>query len=145
MRWGRCRWSGSAPRRGVPLLPSSTTFPYIWLLAALPAFLLEVTFYYTLGVETMARAAGKAPAPAVALALTVAAVAPYCAAALAFGFFRWRFAGGDCFAGAAGIFLVRPAAAQRRGRLLFVVLMAAVFLANFERAEYDDPYPKLQL
>src|ERR1700733_10481602 len=59
-------------------------------LAALPAFLLEASFYYALGVERWRTRLERLPPGAVALALTTSAAAPYCAASLAFGFFRWQ-------------------------------------------------------
>src|SRR5579863_9131393 len=59
-------------------------------LAALPAFLLEATFYAVLGVESWRTRLDKLPPAAVAGLLTLAAALPYGAAALAFGSFAWQ-------------------------------------------------------
>src|SRR5713226_7744386 len=64
--------------------------PWATTLAALPAFLLEVSFYYVLGVERLRARLEKLPPAGVAAALTVAAALPYCAASLALGSFHWR-------------------------------------------------------
>src|SRR5258708_40037672 len=59
-------------------------------LAALPAFLLEATFYSILGVERWRTRLEKRHPAAVAGLLTLAAAVPYAAASLAFGGFRWQ-------------------------------------------------------
>src|SRR5580700_6908887 len=64
--------------------------PAATMLAALPAFLLEATFYFVMGVEGLRTRIEKLPPAVVALALTLAAVAPYSAASLALGSFRWQ-------------------------------------------------------
>ncbi len=113
--------------------------------AALPAFLLEATFYFVLGVERWRARLEKLSPAGVAAVLTLAAVAPYTAAGLEFGFFRWQSLG--IIALLAGVvsfwYVLLPHTPATD--LLFVLLMAAVYLANFERTEYIDPYPKLQL
>ncbi|HEY1754285.1 MAG TPA: CPBP family intramembrane glutamic endopeptidase [Bryobacteraceae bacterium] len=119
--------------------------PLHLVLAALPAFLLEASFYYTLGVERWRAQLEQLPPAAVALALTLSAAAPYCAASLAFGFFRWESLA--AILGLAGVASFWYVLLPHKGAadLLFVVFMAAVFLANLERREYTDPYPKLTL
>jgi uncharacterized protein len=114
-------------------------------LEALPAFLLEATFYYALGMERWRARLERLPPAAVALAVTLSAGAPYCAASLAFGFFRWESLA--AILGLAGVASFWYVLLPHRGAadLLFVVFMAAVFLANLERHEYIDPYPKLPL
>lgn len=113
--------------------------------AALPAFLLEATLYYALGVERWRMRLEKLPPAAVALVLTLAAIAPYSTAALAFGFFHWRSLA--VLALLAGLVSFWYVLLPHNGAtdVLFVLLMAVVFLANFERTEYLNPYPKLQL
>src|SRR5271167_3422427 len=64
--------------------------PWNLALAALPAFLLEASFYFALGQERWRARLEKFSPGVVALALTAAAAAPYCAASLAFGTFRWQ-------------------------------------------------------
>ncbi len=143
MLWLPLVWFGSA----IAAFIYSEQFhiPLHFVLAALPACLLEVTFYYALGVERWrARLEKLAPAGA-ALILTLAAVAPYCAAAGAFGFFRWKsLAVLVLLAGIASfwyVLLPHKGAAD----VLFVLFIAAIFLANVERGPYLNPYPKLQL
>lgn len=136
-------WLGSA--LAAFLYAEQSHIPFHLTTLALPAFLLEATFYFALGVERWRARLEKLPPAGVAFLLTVAAAAPYCAAALAFGFFRWQsLAAIALLAGAASFWYVllphKPAT-----DLLFVVFMAAVFLANFERTQYVNPYPKLQL
>ena len=114
-------------------------------LAALPAFLLEATFYFALGQERWRARLERLPPAAVALILTLSAAAPYCAAALAFGFFRWQSLA--AILGLAGVASFWYVLLPKKGAadILFIVFMAAVFLANLERREYIDPYPKLTL
>src|SRR5258706_15292766 len=64
--------------------------PWATAVAALPAFLLEVSFYYVLGVERLRARLEKFPPVGVAAAMTVAAVLPYCAASLPLRSFDWR-------------------------------------------------------
>jgi len=64
--------------------------PWATALAAFPAFLLEATFFYILGSERLRARMERLPSVAIATALTLAAVAPYCAASLALGSFRWQ-------------------------------------------------------
>jgi len=114
-------------------------------LLALPAFLLEASFYYTLGVERWRARLERLPPAGAALLLTVSAVAPYSAASLAFGFFRWQALA--AILGLAGVASFWYVLLPHKGAadILFVLFMAAVFLANLERREYLDPYPKLAL
>src|SRR5437660_4566995 len=64
--------------------------PWTTALAVLPAFLLEVSFYYTLGVERLRTRFERLSPAGVAAALTVAALAPYTLASIASGTFSWR-------------------------------------------------------
>jgi len=72
--WLACATAGYvfSLQRGIP---SSV------VLAALPAFLLEATFFLTLGVESWRKRLEKLRPAGVACVLVLAAVAPYCAAA----------------------------------------------------------------
>ncbi len=119
--------------------------PVNLVLKALPAFLLEASFYYALGVERWRARLERLPPAVVALALTFSAAVPYCAAALAFGFFHWQSLA--AILGLAGVasfwYVLLPH--EGAADLLYVVFMAAVFLASLERREYIDPYPKLTL
>jgi membrane protease YdiL (CAAX protease family) len=136
-------WFGSA--MAAYIYSRQYHIPLNLALEALPAFLLEASFYYTLGVERWRTRLERLPPAVVALILTLSAAAPYCAASLAFGFFRWQSLA--AILGLAGVasfwyvLLPHRAAAD----LLFVMFMAAVFLANLERRQYIDPHPKLTL
>jgi len=111
----------------------------------LPAFLMEVTFFYVLGSEKLRARIEKWPAAGIALALTVAAVAPYCEASWALGSFgRTAFLSIAGLAAVASFWYVllphRPAS-----DLLFLVLMGAVTIARILTHLYPNPVPKLQL
>lgn len=113
--------------------------------AALPAFLLEALFYFTLGKETWRARLEKLPPGVLALAMTAAAAAPYCAVAVAFGFFRWQ--GLLWVAGIAAVasfwyvvFPHRPAT-----DLLFLLFLAVMTLESRARSEFVNPYPKLRI
>jgi membrane protease YdiL (CAAX protease family) len=136
-------WLGSAA--AAYIYARQYHIPLHLVLAALPAFLLEASFYYALGVERWRTRLERLPAAAVALALTLSSAAPYCAASLAFGFFRWQSLA--AIIGLAGVASFWYVLLPHKGAadVLFVVFMAAVFLANLERREYTDPYPKLTL
>jgi CAAX protease family protein len=114
-------------------------------LAAFPAFLLEVTFYLALGLESWRARLEKLPRVAAGAALTLAAAAPYCAASLALGSFHWQAL--VWIAGLAAIasfwYVVLPD--KPATDLLFLLFMAAVYLSHWLRRQYGDPYPRLQL
>lgn len=104
--------------------------PISKVLAALPAFLLEATFYYALARDDVRARLEKLPRAALAVALTFAAIAPYSAAYLVLGGFRWRaiwwIAG---LAGAASFWfvLLPPVAAAD---LFFLIFIAVVWLSR---------------
>jgi membrane protease YdiL (CAAX protease family) len=115
------------------------------VLAALPAFLLEATLFLALGVETWRKRLEKLPPAGVAALLVLAAIAPYCAASLAFGSFRWQsLAVIALLAGLVSFWYIvlpqKPAA-----DLLLLALMAAVVLAKVFATLYVRPDPKLPL
>jgi len=114
-------------------------------LLALPAFLLEASFYYVLGTEGLRARIEKLPRAAVAALLTVAAVAPYAAASLALGSFRWQtllwIAGLAAAASFWYVLLPHNAAVD----LLFLFLMALVILTRVFRRLYVNPHPRLPL
>src|SRR5580704_3264528 len=66
------------------------SIPQATVLAALPAFLLEATFYYALAADKIRTRVEKLPPMTVAFALTAAAILPYLAASVALGSFQWR-------------------------------------------------------
>ncbi len=136
-------WFGSAT--AAYIYARQYHIPLHLALAALPAFLLEASFYYALGVEQWRTRLERLPPAAVAAALTLSAAAPYCAASLAFGFFRWQSLA--AILGLAGVASFWYVLLPHKGAadVLFVLFMAAVYLANLERREYIDPHPKLTL
>jgi len=114
-------------------------------LAVLPAFLLEVSFFYTLGVEALRARVEKFKPWTLALALTAAAVAPYCAATLLLHSFDWRSFGLlAALAALASFWYVllpdRPAV-----DILFLVFMAVIYLLKLFPQIYPAPHPRLPL
>src|SRR6185295_8055866 len=67
--------------------------PWAAALAVLPAFLLEVSLYFSVGVERLRFRLEKLPPAGVAVALVIAAAAPYSLAALAQRNFSWHSLG----------------------------------------------------
>src|SRR5450631_1760188 len=63
--------------------------PWSLALSALPAFLLELSFYFTLGTERLRARIEKFPPAGIASLLCAAALLPYSLAALALGTFSW--------------------------------------------------------
>jgi membrane protease YdiL (CAAX protease family) len=115
------------------------------VLAALPAFLLEATLFLALGVEGWRKRLETVRPAGVAALLVLAAIAPYCAASLAFGSFHWQsLAAIALLAGLVSFWYVvlpqRPAA-----DLLLLALMAAVVLTKVFASLYVRPNPKLPL
>jgi uncharacterized protein len=115
------------------------------VLVALPAFLLEATLFLALGIESWRKRLEKLRPVSVAALLVLAAIAPYCAASLAFGSFRWQaLAGIALLAGLVSFWYVvlpqKPAA-----DLLLLALMAAVVLAKVFPSLYVRPDPRLPL
>jgi uncharacterized protein len=118
--------------------------PQATVLAAFPAFLMEATFFYFLGVEK-ARTRIEKIGPTIAFALTAAALAPYLAASLALGSFSLRsFLWLAALAVAASfwyVFLPRSPVSD----LFFLFLMAIVMLTRIFSQIYVSPHPKLPL
>ncbi len=112
---------------------------------ALPAFVLEVTFYASLASERVRAGFERLPPVLFAALLTVSAILPYCLATLAFGTFEWRgLAAIAALAGAVSFWYVllpkSPAA-----DVLLLVFMAVVWIAKLFPEWYLCPYPKLYL
>jgi len=115
------------------------------VLAALPAFLLEATLFLTLGIESWRKKLEKLRPAGVAALLVLAAIAPYCAASLAFGSFRWQaLAGIALLSGLVSFWYVvlpqKPAA-----DLLLLALLAGVVLTKVFPSLYIRPDPRLPL
>jgi len=101
----------------------------IWLLA-LPAFVLEVTFYATLAFEKIRARLERLPPPLFAGLLTISAVLPYCLATTAFGTFQWRNLGFISILTAAVSFWYILLPKKPAADLLLLVFMATVWLAK---------------
>jgi len=119
--------------------------PWNLALSALPAFLLEATFYAVLGIERWRVRVEKLPPAAVAGLLTLAAAAPYCAASLAFGSFRWQSLASIAGLAAVASFWYAVLPQKVPVDLAFLLLVAMVVLTNALRRQYPDPYPKLRV
>src|SRR6266404_164400 len=115
------------------------------VLAALPAFLLELSFYYALGVERLRARLEKLSPAAVAAALVGAAIAPYVLASLAFGNFSWRSLGWLAVLAAVSAFWYVVFPHETPVDILFLVFIAAVWLSRVIPPLYAAPTPKLPL
>jgi membrane protease YdiL (CAAX protease family) len=152
------------------LYSQQQNIPSTVALSAFPAFLLEATFFYILCSERLRARLEKLPSAAIATVLTLAAVAPYCAASLALGSFRWESLGWLAALAATASFwyVLLPQKRTARGALpgtrkrsrpaalcailgsptsdiLFLSLMALVTLAKVFHRFYLSPHPKLPL
>jgi membrane protease YdiL (CAAX protease family) len=119
--------------------------PQPTVLAALPAFLLEATFYYALAADKVRARIEKLPPATVASALTAAAILPHLAASVALGSFQWRaflaLAALAIIASFWYVFLPKKAPFD----VVFLVFMAIVMLAHVFPRIYVSPHPKLPL
>lgn len=119
--------------------------PWSVAVAALPAFLLEISLFFVLGVERLRTRLEKLPRAALALVLTAAAAAPYCAASLALGSFDWRSAGIVAALAAAASFWFVVLPQGPLSDILFLVAVAVVWLVRILPPLYVDPHPRLPL
>jgi len=123
-------------QRGVP--PSV-------IFTALPAFLLEATLFLTLGIESWRKKLEKLRPAGVAALLVLAAIAPYCAASLAFGPFRWQSLAVITLLAALVSFWYIVLPQKPAADLLLLALMAAVVLAKVFPTLYIRPDDRLPL
>jgi len=121
------------------------SIPRAVVLAALPAFLLEATFYYALAVDSIRSRIEKLDRSTVAFALTAAAIAPYLAASLALGSFGWRaFLALSALAVVVSFwYVILPGKAGFD--IVLLGFMAAIMLAHVFPRIYVSPHPKLPL
>jgi membrane protease YdiL (CAAX protease family) len=136
--WAACAIAGC-------LYAIHQNIPWSMGLKALPAFLLEATFFYALAAERVRAKIEKLKPPSIALALIAAAVAPYCVASIAFGTFHLRaLLSIALLAAAAGfwyVWLPRNAGSD----VLFLVFVGVVWLSKILPGFYPRPIPKLPL
>lgn len=114
-------------------------------LRAFPAFLLEVTFFYVLGAERVRARIERLPRAVVAFLLMVAAVAPYCAASVALGSFQWESLAEIAVFAAAVAFWYILLPHRAPADLLFLFLVALVWLTRVFQPLYISPHPRLPL
>jgi uncharacterized protein len=104
--------------------------PWATALAVLPAFLLEVTLYFTMGVERLRLRLETLPPTGVATALVVAAAAPYALASLALRNFSWHSLGVIVALAVVAAFWYVVFPHQTAVDVLFLIFIAAVWLAR---------------
>ena len=104
--------------------------PWATALAVLPAFLLEVSFYFTMGVERFRLRLEKLPPAGVATVLVGAALAPYTLAALALHAFSWHSLGVIAALTVVVAFWYVAFPHQTSVDLLFLIFIAAVWLSR---------------
>ena len=136
-------WLACATAGYVYALQQGIATSVVW--AALPAFLLEATLFLALGVESWRKRLERLRPAGVAGILVLGAIAPYCAASLAFGSFHWQsLAAIGLLVGLVAFWYVvlpqKPAV-----DLLLLALMAAVVLTKVFATLYVRPDPKLPL
>jgi len=119
--------------------------PWATALAVLPAFLLEASLYFAMGVERLRLRLEKLPPAGVAVALVIAAAAPYALASLALRSFSWHSLGviGALVAVASFWYVVFPH--QTAVDVLFLIFIAAVWLARAIPPLYASPIGALPL
>ncbi len=133
------------PGESYSLIWPLQNIPWQAAAAALPAFLLEVTFYASLGSERARARLEKLPPPLFAILLAVAAIAPYCLATLALHTFSRTALGWIALLAAAVSFWYILLPKKPAADLLLLVFMATVWLAKLFPLWYLSPYPKLYL
>ncbi|HEY7337939.1 MAG TPA: CPBP family intramembrane glutamic endopeptidase [Bryobacteraceae bacterium] len=136
--WLACAIAGA-------LYAAQQNIPFHLAFLALPAFLLEATFYAVLGIERWRARLEKLPPAAVAGLLVVAAAAPYCAASLAFGFFHWQALAWIAGLAAVASFWYVALPDKAPVDIGFLLLLAIVVMTNILRRQYVNPVPKLRL
>ena len=119
--------------------------PWAIALAVLPAFLLEVTLYFTMGVERLRLRLEKLPPAGVAIALVAAAVAPYAVASLVLRNFSWHSLGVIAALAVVAAFWYVVFPHQTAVDILFLIFIAAVWLARAIPPLYESPVAALQL
>ena len=119
--------------------------PWATALAVLPAFLLEVTLYFTMGVERLRLRLEKLPPAGVAMAIVVAAAAPYALASLALRNFSWHSLGVIVALVVVAAFWYVVFPHQTAADILFLIFIAAVWLARAIPPLYATPLAAIPL
>ena len=114
--------------------------------AILPAFLLEAAFYLVLGIESVRTQVERSLSPAAAATLlALSALAPYCLYTIALGVFHWNafWSLAALVIAASFWYVVLPHLPALD--ILFIALMALVYLLKFFKTAYPSPIPRLHL
>jgi membrane protease YdiL (CAAX protease family) len=119
--------------------------PWATALAVLPAFLLEVSLYFTMGVERLRLRLEKLPPAVVAVALVIAAAAPYTLATLALRNFSWHALAVIATLAVVAAFWYVVFPHQTAVDILFLILIAAVWLSRAIPPLYPSPLDALPL
>ena len=119
--------------------------PWAIALAVLPAFLLEASLYFTMGVERLRLRLEKLPPAGVAVALTIGAVAPYTLAAVALRNFSWHSLGAIAALAVVAAFWYVVFPHQTAVDILFLIFVAAVWLSRAIPPLYASPISALPL
>lgn len=119
--------------------------PWATALAVLPAFLLEATLYFTMGVERLRLRLEKLSPAGVALALVAGAVAPYTVAALALRNVSWHSLAVIAALALVVAFWYVVFPHQTAVDILFLIFLAAVWLSRAIPPLYSSPLAALPL
>lgn len=119
--------------------------PWHAAVAVLPAFLLEISLYYTLGVERLRKRIDKLPPAVAAMALAVAAVAPYVLASIALHTFSGRSLVVLAALALVASFWYVDLPHRISVDVLFLIFIAAVWLLRVIPPLYVSPNSKLPL
>jgi membrane protease YdiL (CAAX protease family) len=113
--------------------------------AVLPAFLVEIALYMLPGFAAVRRALAALPKAVLALLLTTAAMAPYALATAPLGAFRLASLVGVGAIAAVIAFWYVPLKPRLATDLLFLAVIAAIFLSHAFRMLYPAPAAVLPL
>lgn len=119
--------------------------PWSTGLLALPAFLLEISFYYVLGAEKLRARLDKLPRNGTALVLVAAAAAPYVLASLALGNFSWHSLAWIAALAFASAFWYVLFPHETAIDILFLIFVAVVWMSRLIPPLYATPNGKLPL
>jgi membrane protease YdiL (CAAX protease family) len=117
--------------------------PWHAAVAVLPAFLLEISLYYTLGVERLRRHIDKLPPAVVAMGVSVGAVAPYVLASIALHTFSGRSLVALAALALIASFWYVDFPHKTSVDVLFLIFIAAVWLLRVIPPLYVSPNAKL--
>src|SRR5690348_11284898 len=115
------------------------------MLRALPAFLLEATFFLALGSNGLREALAKRRGSSAAMLLVAMAVAPYALAAIAFHNFNWHALAWIAGLAAISAFWYVLLPHKPASDLFFLAVVAVVALSRILRSQYPSPDPRLPL